>query len=71
MDRHDDAYGTEKRAKHKVRRVVQEGGLPVESDARVDEGLRGGVAFYHVALEDLVGVARERHEVVYLDFEQG
>jgi len=71
MDRHDDADGVEKRAKYKVRDVVQERGLAVEGDAGGDEGFRGGVAFYDVALEDGVGVAWEGHEVVYLDFEEG
>lgn len=67
MDRHDDADCVEKDAEDKMRGVKEERGLSVEVHSLVDEVFACGVAFDHVALEHLLGVAWQRHEVVNLD----
>ncbi len=53
-----------------MRSVEQEGAVSLQVRDRVDHGFGGGVAFDHVALQDVLTVARQGDEVEDLNVEQ-
>lgn len=69
--RDDDAACGEHGSANKVRRVGEEGDVTLQLERKSHESLRRSVAAQGTALENFLPEARDGHEIVDLDLEEG